>query len=139
MYRHIITYFRNCKWHQISTIYVHVTIQNNTKYGLTGLQSSRWNSCCGVHLSSTGIRISAGTPPTSSKAGKEKGTYLLTMGNILLLNLNKKSNFIIHTTICNPLQQKVPFDPSCMLLKWYKTIQRSNHLKSSGSRMQSFC
>lgn len=38
---------------------------------LTGLYSSMRSSCSGVHLSSTGSRISNGTPPVSYSTGEE--------------------------------------------------------------------
>ena len=39
--------------------------KKNTSPDLTGLYSSMRSSCSGVHLSSTGSRISNGTPPVS--------------------------------------------------------------------------
>lgn len=58
---------------------------------LTGLCSSMRSSCSGVHLSSTGSRISNGTPPVSYST--EKRTLLLSL-NLKINPTSKKKRWI---------------------------------------------
>lgn len=104
---------------------------------LTWLQFSRLNSCAGVALSNTGLKISQGMPPTQSMAGRKRHLFFFskvsqapTFPSHLTTSVPVSSSFIDYRQTLSQLKQlKQLSHIPCIKKRNKRTVVQSNLTK----------